>query len=80
MSFSSQEWCGNVFHQVIPRPAGLVSEIHSYFEAEGDATTTGSRATVMDGDAEEPEGTDDPEESKEDLPGPESRGPTIRVP
>lgn len=40
VSFSSQEWCGSVFHQVIPRPGGLVSEIHSYFEAEGDATVT----------------------------------------
>jgi hypothetical protein len=40
VSFTSQEWCGNVFHQVIPRPKGLVSEIHSYFEAEGDAITT----------------------------------------
>ena len=40
ISFSSQEWCGNVFHQLIPRASGLVSEIHSYFEAEGDATKT----------------------------------------
>jgi hypothetical protein len=40
ISFTSQEWCGNVFHQVIPRPQGLVSEIHSYFEAEGDAVAT----------------------------------------
>ncbi|HKP97342.1 MAG TPA: hypothetical protein VJ385_16465, partial [Fibrobacteria bacterium] len=40
VSFTSQEWCGNVFHQVIPRPKGLFSEIHSYFEAEGDAVTT----------------------------------------
>ncbi len=40
ISFSSQEWCGNVFHQLLPRTSGLISEIHSYFEAEGDATTT----------------------------------------
>jgi hypothetical protein len=40
ISFSSQEWCGNVFHQILPRPQGLVSEIHSYFEAEGDAAVT----------------------------------------
>jgi hypothetical protein len=40
VSFTSQEWCGSVFHQVIPKPAGLVSEIHSYFEAEGDAQVT----------------------------------------
>jgi hypothetical protein len=37
ISFTSQEWCGNVFHQIVPRPKGLVSEIHSYFESEGDA-------------------------------------------
>lgn len=37
ISFSSQEWCGNVYHQVVPRPQGLVSTIHSYFESEGDA-------------------------------------------
>jgi hypothetical protein len=36
VSFTSQEWCGSVFHQVVPRSKGLVSEIHSYFEAEGD--------------------------------------------
>lgn len=36
ISFSSQEWCGNVFHQLIPGPKSIRSEIHSYFEAEGD--------------------------------------------
>jgi hypothetical protein len=40
ISFSSQEWCGNVYHQIVPRPKGLVSEIHSYFESEGDAVAT----------------------------------------
>jgi hypothetical protein len=40
ISFTSQEWCGQVFHQIIPRKQGLVSEIHSYFEAEGDETRT----------------------------------------
>lgn len=39
ISFSSQEWCGQVWHQVLPRPKGLVSTLHSYFEAEGDAET-----------------------------------------
>lgn len=38
VSFTSQEWCGNVFQQLIPGPKALVSEIHSYFEAEGDST------------------------------------------
>jgi hypothetical protein len=40
VSFTSQEWCGSVFHQLLPRAKGLVSEIHSYFEAEGDAVKT----------------------------------------
>jgi hypothetical protein len=40
ISFTSQEWCGNVFQQILPRPQGLVSEIHSYFESEGDASVT----------------------------------------
>lgn len=39
VSFTSQEWCGQVYQHVLPRPEGLVSEIHSYFEAEGDART-----------------------------------------
>ncbi|MDQ3003064.1 MAG: hypothetical protein M3Y08_17600 [Fibrobacterota bacterium] len=40
VSFSSQEWCGNVYHHLLPMPTGLVSEIHSYFEAEGDSKST----------------------------------------
>lgn len=40
VSFTSQEWCGHVYHQITPRSKGLVSEIHSYFESEGDAVTT----------------------------------------
>lgn len=40
ISLSSQEWCGSVFHQLIPHPGKLVSEIHSYFEAEGDTIST----------------------------------------
>lgn len=40
ISFSSQEWCGNVYHHLIPREEGLRSEIRSYFESEGDAETT----------------------------------------
>ncbi len=39
ISLSSQEWCGHVFHQLIPGKKNLVSEIHSYFEAEGDTKT-----------------------------------------
>ena len=40
ISFSSQEWCGNVYHHLIPREEGLRSEIRSYFESEGDAEYT----------------------------------------
>ncbi len=40
ISFSSQEWCGNVYHQVLPMKNGLVSDMHSYFEAEGDSKST----------------------------------------
>lgn len=39
VSFTSQEWCGHVYQQVLPRKEGLVSTIHSYFEAEGDSTS-----------------------------------------
>jgi hypothetical protein len=39
ISLTAQEWCGHVYHHLIPRSKGLESEIHSYFEAEGDATT-----------------------------------------
>lgn len=38
ISFTSQEWCGHVYHHVLPRREGLVSTLHSYFESEGDTT------------------------------------------
>jgi hypothetical protein len=37
VSFTSQEWCGQVYQHVLPMPSGIVSQIHSYFEAEGDS-------------------------------------------
>jgi hypothetical protein len=37
IAFSSQEWCGNVFHQVLFDPTKLRSMRHSYFDGEGDA-------------------------------------------
>ncbi|MBL9002970.1 MAG: hypothetical protein JNJ46_01920 [Myxococcales bacterium] len=44
VSFSSQEWCGHVFHQVVPRvEAGglrLHSQSHSYFDGEADDQRT----------------------------------------
>jgi hypothetical protein len=39
VSFSNQEWCGNVYHQVIPRSGRISSELHSYFDGEADRTT-----------------------------------------
>jgi len=37
-SFSSQEWCGNVYMQWLPRDGKLHGTVHSYFDGEGDAT------------------------------------------
>lgn len=36
VSFSSQEWCGHVYHQIVPRGESLRSESHSYFDGEAD--------------------------------------------
>lgn len=36
VTFSSQEWCGNVFHELIPRGNLVRSVSHSYFDGEGD--------------------------------------------
>lgn len=36
VSFSSQEWCGHVYHQLIPKKDNLQSVFHSYFEGEAD--------------------------------------------
>jgi hypothetical protein len=37
IAFSSQEWCGNVFHQVLFDAAKVRSMRHSYFDGEADA-------------------------------------------
>jgi hypothetical protein len=37
-SFSSQEWCGHVYMQWLPRAGKLVGTSHSYFDGEADAT------------------------------------------
>ena len=34
--FSSQEWCGQVFHEILPGRDDVHSISHSYFEGEGD--------------------------------------------
>jgi len=36
VSFSSQEWCGQVWHQLIPRDGRLHTVLHSYFDGEAD--------------------------------------------
>jgi hypothetical protein len=38
VSFSSQEWCGHVYHQLLPRAGRLKGVSHSYFDGEADAT------------------------------------------
>ena len=37
VSFSSQEWCGNVYHQLLFDAARVRSTRHSYFDGEADA-------------------------------------------
>ena len=37
LSFSSQEWCGHVWHQLLPRGGVAHSVRHSYFDGEADA-------------------------------------------
>jgi hypothetical protein len=37
VSFSSQEWCGHVYQQLLLRGGRLVGESHSYFDGEADA-------------------------------------------
>jgi hypothetical protein len=37
ISFSSQEWCGHVWHQLVPRSGKLAGLSHSYFDGEADA-------------------------------------------
>jgi hypothetical protein len=36
-SFSSEEWCGHVYMQWVPRRGRLVGTSHSYFDGEADA-------------------------------------------
>lgn len=37
---TAQEWCGQVYHKVIPRPDAFDSQLRSYFHAEGDRDRT----------------------------------------
>ncbi|MCL4821804.1 MAG: hypothetical protein KJ067_21945 [Vicinamibacteria bacterium] len=36
VSFSSQEWCGHVYHHVTPRAGRVAGLFHSYFDGEAD--------------------------------------------
>ena len=36
VSFSSQEWCGHVYHQLLPRKGKIDMVSHSYFDGEAD--------------------------------------------
>jgi hypothetical protein len=36
VSFSSQEWCGHVWHQIVPRGDRVEGVFHSYFDGEAD--------------------------------------------
>jgi hypothetical protein len=36
VSFSSQEWCGNVYQQLVIRPPRAEYDVHSYFDGEAD--------------------------------------------
>ena len=36
VSFSSQDWCGQVWHQLLPASGRIDGILHSYFEGEAD--------------------------------------------
>jgi hypothetical protein len=38
VSFSSQEWCGQVWHELLPRNGRIEGVFHSYFDGEADGT------------------------------------------
>jgi hypothetical protein len=40
IAMSAQEWCGQVYQKILPAPEEFVSELRSYFHAEGDRDTT----------------------------------------
>jgi hypothetical protein len=38
VSFTSQEWCGHVYHHLVPRAGRAGGIFHSYFDGEADGT------------------------------------------
>jgi len=40
ISFTAQEWCGQVFRMLLPRSGAVRDELHSYFQSEGDRSET----------------------------------------
>jgi hypothetical protein len=51
VSFSSQEWCGHVWHQIVPRGGKLSGLFHSYLDGEADGQD--ALALPADGVAED---------------------------
>lgn len=52
VSFSSQEWCGHLWHQLLFDPSAIRSTLHSYFDGEADQTQTlGYPAEALPADA-----------------------------
>ncbi len=46
ISFSSQEWCGHVYEQLLTRGNKIVGESHSYFDGEADAQRWSCRSST----------------------------------
>ncbi|NNE42626.1 MAG: hypothetical protein HKN12_00320 [Gemmatimonadetes bacterium] len=40
LTFSSQEWCGHVWHQLTPEPDAVRAQMRSYFDGEADQDLT----------------------------------------
>lgn len=40
LSFSSQEWCGQVFDRIVRNPATFTGVLYSYFESDGETSYT----------------------------------------
>ena len=50
LSFSSSEWCGNVYEELDVRADGLALSVHSYFQGESVTKTLPARADALLGD------------------------------
>ena len=61
VSFSSQEWCGHVYHQLLPRAGRIAGTFHSYFDGEADGGRGAETAGARDGVGPRPRGPAWPE-------------------